>query len=99
MWKNLGFGFNKRPSILSWFFWSVFTGLQLASWKIYYVILPLQNYMKLILAGGIQLMTSISILLLPAFDQPLILPIALSCGLTLGLFVMLSSKYFQRREN
>lgn len=99
MWKNLGFDFNNRPSISSWFFWSVFTGLQLASWKIYYVILPLQNYMKLILAGGIQLLTSIFILLLPAFDQPVILPIALSCGLTLGLFVMLSRNFFLRREN
>lgn len=98
MWRNLGFSLNSRPEILSWFFWSVFTGLQLSSWRIYYVILALQNYMKLILAGVIQLLSSIGLLLLPAFDQPLILPIALGFGLTLGLCIMLSSVLPQKRE-
>jgi hypothetical protein len=98
MWRNLGFSLNSRPEILSWFFWSVFTGLQLSSWRIYYVILALQNYMKLILAGVVQSLSSIGLLLLPAFDQPLILPIALGFGLTLGLCIMLSSVLPQKRE-
>ncbi len=91
MWRNLGFSLDSRPEILSWLLWSVFTGLQLSSWRIYYVILAFQNYMKLIFAGAIQLLSSIGLLLLPVFDQPLILPIALGFGLTLGLCIMLSS--------
>lgn len=98
IWKNLGFDLNPRPEIGSWYFWAVFTGLQLSNWRVYYVNLAMQNYTKLIVAAVSQLLSSIIMLLIPSFDRALVLPIALGFGLLFGMCIMLSNIFSEKRE-
>ncbi len=98
MWGILGFNSKSRPEISSWILWSVFTGLQLTSWKLYYVILARQKYINLILAGTIQLVGSLGLLILPTTAHPVILPAALIFGLVLGISLMIYGLSSQNEE-